>query len=287
MCEKMGFDRLCEDLRRTCGVRAGDLINIHSSVHAVGNVDGGVVTIVKAIKEVVTESGGVLVPTFCRPTPDRVFQIRRTPSIVGLLTEAFRRTQGSRRSRHPTHSVVAWGRRALPLLEGHEHTSALGPDSPLHKAARSGGYVLMIGCNLKTCSLVHVAEAIVRVPYLGHFTYAGFAEPVTLIDYDGSSELMVLRDQPADSRAFLKVQELMEELGQIARGRFGDAEVLRFTGVNCLAAALALLRRDPAVLLCEKANCPVCPPSREYCEEYLAAGNPWPPIDAQRITSRQ
>jgi len=278
--ESITFERLCEDLRASCGVKAGDLVNIHSSAAAVGAVDGGVVTIVRAVKEVVTESGGVLVPAFCRPGPGRVFKIKRTPSAVGLLTEAFRRTAGARRSEHPTHSVVGWGEKAIPLLAGHPEASALGPGSPLHRAAEAGGYLLMIGCDLKTCSLIHVAEAIIRVPHLGKFTFGDFTIPMTLVDYDGISHERMLVDQPADSKAFVKVQELLEQRGQIARGRFGDAEVLRFTGADCLDAALELLREDPAVLLCEKPNCPVCPRSREYCEQYLADGNPWPPTGA-------
>ena len=280
MSETITFERLCDDLRTSCGVKAGDLVNIHSSAAAVGDVDGGVVTIVKAVKEVVTESGGVLVPTFCRPTPDRVFKIKRTPSVVGLLTEAFRRTAGARRSEHPTHSVTGWGEKAIPLLAAHDKASALGPGSPLHKAAEAGGYLLMIGCNLKTCSLVHVAEAIIRVPHLGRFTYSDFSIPMTLIDYDGVAHERLLVDQPADSKAFVKVQELLEQHGRIAHGRLGEAKVLRFTGMDCLEAALELLREDPTVLLCEKPNCPVCPPSREYCEQYLADGNPWPPEGA-------
>jgi aminoglycoside 3-N-acetyltransferase len=243
----------------------------------VGEVEGGVVTMVKAIKKVVSEDGAVLVPTFCAPTQDRVFNIRRTPSRVGLMTEAFRRTQGARRSRHPTHSVTGWGRKAMRLLEAHERTSALGADSPFHKAAKAGGYVLMIGCQLNTCSLIHVAEAVIRVPYLGRYTYRNYDDPITLIDYDGSAHRMEMFDMPADSKAFLKVQDLLEQRGLIHHGTFGNAEALRFSGADGLEAALELLRKDPTALLCEKATCPVCPPSRTCCAEYLAAGHPWPP----------
>ena len=275
-----GLDQLCSDLRDRCGVRAGDLLIIHSSAMAVGPVDDGVVTISRAIREVVTERGTVLVPTFCRPIDDGVFKIRRTPSIVGLVTESFRRTPGSIRSMHPTHSVVGWGRRAAELTAGHEKTSGLGVDSPFHKAAKEGAYILMIGCDLRTCSLVHVAEAILRVPYLGKVCYAGYDRTLTLIDRDGHAHDVPPRDPPGDSVAFTRVQDALEQGGLIRHGSVGQAETLRFTGADCLRVSVALLRQDPAALLCDKPGCPVCPPSRRIVEEYLAGGNPWPPPDA-------
>jgi aminoglycoside 3-N-acetyltransferase len=45
------------------------------------------------------------------------FDLRRTPSQMGLATEIFRRTKGVRHGRHPIYRVSALG----PLAEGTDH----------------------------------------------------------------------------------------------------------------------------------------------------------------------
>ena len=84
-------------------------------------------------------------------------------------------------------------------------------------------------------------------------------------------------DNPGDSKAFVHVQNELEKRGQIHHCKVGDADSLKFDAMDCLNATLDLLMADPAVLLCDKPTCPVCPPSRRHIAEYLAAGNPWPP----------
>ena len=264
------YDDLCEDLRTSCRVRAGDVLILHSSQDAIGRVEGGVVTTIRVLKEVITPAGTLLLPAFSRPRPDGIFKVRRTPSRVGLVTDAFRRSQDVRRSLHPTHSVTAWGRRRDEFLAGHERTSGLGVDSPFHKAAKAGADVLMIGCDFTTLSLVHVAEAVVRVPYLGQVAYAGYERPLTLIDYDGNAHEVPPKDNPTDSAAFTKVQEAMERRGRLQHGKVGSAPCLKFSAAEALEAAVEMLREDPAVLLCENPRCPVCPPARKIVEQSLA-----------------
>ena len=41
-----------------------------------------------------------------------VYDIVRSPSTVGHLTEVFRKTEGVRRSEHPFSSVAVWGKDA-------------------------------------------------------------------------------------------------------------------------------------------------------------------------------
>src|SRR5260370_1718685 len=65
---------------------------------------------------------------------DPVFDARDTPSMVGLITEAFRRSAGVVRSLHPTHSVAGWGDRAEAIITGHHLTETpCGPPTPYGK----------------------------------------------------------------------------------------------------------------------------------------------------------
>ena len=50
---------------------------------------------------------------------DEVFDVRRTPTAMGLLSEMARRQSDAARSLHPTHSVVAVGPLAGELVATH------------------------------------------------------------------------------------------------------------------------------------------------------------------------
>ena len=56
-----------EDIKnalRQLGVQAGDRVMAHSSLKALGWIDGGPQTIIKALQETVTENGIVAMPAF-------------------------------------------------------------------------------------------------------------------------------------------------------------------------------------------------------------------------------
>jgi aminoglycoside 3-N-acetyltransferase len=255
---------LLRHLREHCQLREGDTLIVHSSLKSIGWVEGGASTVVHALRNAVGKRGTLLMPTFSDPQPSGCFYLGRTPSRTGLISEVFRTSPGVVRSRQPTHSVSVWGR-LTDFSADHETTGPLGIDSPLHKAAQAGAKILMIGCGMTRCSLVHVAEAIVRVPYLGKAVYSGYERDLQLVDIDGASHVYSPRDVPGDSRAFSKVQQRMEQSGLIHHGLLGDARCLVFSGKAALMMAITMLREDPASLLCDNARCQVCPAARTFC----------------------
>ena len=263
-------EELCRDLTESCRIKAGDTVIMHSSMKAIGRVQDGTKTTVQAIKDVITPKGTVLMPALSSLQPDNRFYMVKTPSRVGLVTEVFRCSQGVKRSKHPTHSICAWGARADELLAGHENTSGVGVGSPLHKAAEAGADMLMIGCDLRTCTLVHVSEAIVRVPYLGKVGYPGYERVLTLVDYDGSETVFPSKDPPGDGSGFVAVQKALEERGLIHQCTLGSAKCLKFPAKDCLNIAVNLLKEDPTALLCGHPRCPVCPKSREIIQQAKA-----------------
>ncbi len=259
---------LLADLRDSCRIEAGDVIIVHSSFKSVGAVTEGLDTLLRALCEAVSPKGTLLMPAFSHPRPEGFFDTRTTPSRTGALTEALRRSPDSWRSLHPTHSVVAWGERAPELVAGHEQTSGLGLGSPLHRAVEAGAVVLMIGCPMTTCSLVHVAEAVVRPPYFGEVCYPGYDAILSGIDDQGERHVFPPHDVPTDSRGFTVVHQELERRGLLQHCRLGEAETLRFLGRDCLEVATDLLRRDPSSLLCDSAGCEVCPRAREIIADH-------------------
>jgi len=260
---------LREHLAARSGVRPGDILIVHSSMKSIGQVEGGPEAVIRALQAAVAGEGTLLMPVFTAPAPDGVWRQAETPSRTGLLTETFRRTAGVVRSLHPTHSVAAWGRRAGEFAAGHDRTSGLGVGSPFHKAAAAGAGVLMIGCRLPSCSLVHVSEAIVRVPYLGKVFYAGYDRTLTVIDRRGTRSERPPADVPTDSAGFTALEDEMARRGALGRCRLGAAECLKFSAKACLDLAVEMLRQDPAALLCHNPQCPVCPRARQIIAQEL------------------
>lgn len=254
---------LLRDLRESVGVWPGAAWIVHSSMKSLGPVAGGPAAVVAALQQAVGGHGTLLMPVFSDPQPDGRFELLRTPSRTGLITETFRTMPGVRRSHHPTHSVAAWGRRRDDLLDGHDRTTALGIDSPIHKAAQRGAHVLMIGCDMTRTSLVHVAEAIVGVPYLGRAYYPGYERPLVFVDEQDDEHVVEPRQPPGDSSRFFKVQDLLQERGQVTVARLGDAVCLRFRADEALQAAVDLLRDDPLAFLCDNPCCAYCTVARE------------------------
>lgn len=252
-------DRLIEDFR-ALGLGRGDRVAMHSSLKSIGFVLGGAQTVVRALMEVVGPEGTILMPVFSRPAPR--FVMAETPSRTGLITETFRKMPGVVRSPHPTHSVAVWGDRAEEIAAGHEQATGLGVDSPFHRLAKMGGLVMFVGCDMRSASIIHVAEAIARVPYLDVF-YPGYDIPMTVVYPDGRERVVEPRENPGDGSAFLVVEEELRRRGLIREGLVGQARTMLVKGSDVIEAALELLRRDPAALLCRRPDCPVCPRARE------------------------
>jgi aminoglycoside 3-N-acetyltransferase len=125
-----------------------------------------VFALITVLKDLVGEEGTLLVPTFPFQSlqyyyvqEQRLFDVKRTPSQVGLFTEVFRRSAGVTRSLHPTHPIAAWGRHSQDLVAEHHLGTAFGELSPVYKMQRYDGLVIGIGVVPKRCfTLYHMAE---------------------------------------------------------------------------------------------------------------------------------
>ena len=117
----------------------------------------------------------------------RPFDVRRTPSEMGLVAEVFRRTPRVLRSLHPTCSVCALGPLGQELTAGH-HVSRTGfsPDSPFGVMTRRRTAILGLGVEYYRC-LTHAHTASHQMADAFPIKSAKSATTqVTLVDYDGS-----------------------------------------------------------------------------------------------------
>ncbi len=178
------------------GVGPGITLCVHSSLSRFGYVDGGAAAITEVILDLVGRDGTVLMPSF--PTAGStydflaggaVFDVRSSPSKVGLITEEFRCRADVSRSLHPTNPVAAWGARAEEYLRDHEKSeTAYGHDTPYGRLARDPrARILMMETHIHSF-LHHLQE---RVAFPGLFLDERM--PATTIDHEGRRHVIEMK----------------------------------------------------------------------------------------------
>jgi aminoglycoside N3'-acetyltransferase len=122
-----------------------------------------------------------------------LFDARRAPSEMGLLTEVFRRHPGVRRSLHPTHSVCALGPLAEELVAGHEEDDyGCGDRSPFAAMDRHRTVILGLGVPyFRALTHVHRAEQLLGAGFPVPFTEERV--PVVVKDAAGAEREHLLR----------------------------------------------------------------------------------------------
>lgn len=89
------------------------------------------------------------------------FDLRRTPSQMGLVTELFRRMPGVLQSRHPVYRISALGPLAAALTLGHEHASEpAGIGSPFELMAQRDTCIIGIGKPMQVLTQAHHTEGL-------------------------------------------------------------------------------------------------------------------------------
>ena len=242
-------DDIVEDLR-ALGVGPGMTLMVHSSLSALGRVEGGAATVIEALLEAVGPEGTLAMPAM---PGGGVFDIETSPSTVGAITEAFRTWPGVQRSFHPSHSACAIGPRAEFLLEHTlEPRTAIGAESPWGRLSRlPEAHVLLLGVDQDRNTLLHHCEEVVRAPYLSTIErrYA---------DEDGNVQTKTLELFPGPHRDFIGLEPVIRDSGAMRLGKVGSAVGRLMHAMTTVEAVTAALRRDPAAVLCDNPNCDDC-----------------------------
>ncbi len=176
------YTRLRADLL-DLGIRPGGVLMVHARLSAVGWIPGGADTVLRALLDVLTEDGTLMV--LCS-WEHQCYDLERWPAArraaylaepaafdplvsasdpgLGRLPERLRTWPNACRSRHPLGSFAALGRSSEELVADQPWDGMYGVGSPLDRLLRAGGDVLMLGAPLETATLLHYAEAVAVIP---------------------------------------------------------------------------------------------------------------------------
>lgn len=151
-------------LKGGLGLRKGDTVLVHSSTNML-NLDFPANRLLGMIKDAVGEEGTTIFPTYPKVSSieflksGEVFDVRRTPSFTGMITELARRDRSSERSIHPTKSVCAIGPNAKKLTGSHHLSRSPYDDrSPYQLMMGFEAKIIGLGVSSSICTYLHAVE---------------------------------------------------------------------------------------------------------------------------------
>lgn len=235
------------------GLRDTDTILIHSSMKAIGEVEGGADTVLDAWMEYFGQ-GLLLLPTHTWAQMGEghsVYDPVSEESCVGLLTELFRRRPGVVRSLHPTHSVAAHGRAAAAYVAGEENCNTpCTPGGCYDRLRQVEGKILLVGVGHERNTFIHSVEEVLNVP--NRLTDRPVLFQVVMPD--GSRRPVYMRRhynamQPHISEDFVKLEQAFYDTGAAKKVKFGNADCILCDARGIFEVTRVCLAPDPECLV--------------------------------------
>ena len=252
----------------------GGITGLHSSLTSFGGVDGGARSIVEA-----TLAAGctLLVPTFtfqCEAPPPDGIPYRRngyepnefpnsrpaksqTPAFVpasnllsrrpmGVVPAAVLTTPGRVRGDHPLNSFTSVGEWADSLVRV-QHP--LDVYAPLRALVAARGWILLMGVDLRSLTLIHLAEH-----QAGRTLFRRWAR--TVAPHSNDSAKVVECDVGSCSRGFNNLEPALAPLER--RIRVGPSLWRLFPARETLDACVSAINADPEITRCAVDGCVRC-----------------------------
>jgi aminoglycoside 3-N-acetyltransferase len=257
---------------RALGVRPGDVVMLHASIRAVGEVAGGPDQIHVALKDALTSDGTLMMYASCPAYYDEVgrghlsreqerelleklpafdAQTARSQRENGALVELLRTYPGSIVNDHVAR-FVAWGKHAEALLAAQPWDYAFGRDSALHRFLELDGRILLLGSDHDNVTFFHYAEHVVDVPGK---RIAAYQVPILEDGVRVWREMKEVDTSGAGAhpnwpdRFFARLTDTYLEQARNIGGRVGDARAFLVDARGLLEFTLPVMRAvaaDPA-----------------------------------------
>ena len=226
MADLLTKEKLYEQLKKFSHIK-GKIVTLHTSLKAIGEIDGGGETLLSALIDFFTQDGGLL----CIPThtwDSDVYDRRVAHSCIGVLPQLAAAHPQATRTLHPTHSMAVFGERSKVEEFVKEEATADTPANPkgcYGKLLRDDGYVLLVGVGQEKNTFIHCVEEMLSVPD----RLTDYKVEKIILHKDGREEKRYLYwfdDKIPDvSVYFPKFETPFRQYGCIEDGYLGNAKV--------------------------------------------------------------
>ena len=216
---------------RRLGVQKGDVLFVHSAFDRFEGFTGKATDVIHVLQDAVGEDGTLLMPTLPfngsaikYVSQGKTFDVKKTPSRMGIIKELFRRSPGVLRSVHPTHSVVAWNANAKEMIADHHLAGTpCGRKTPYGRLLDYHGKILFLGKDIGVITFFHTVEEILepKMPF-SPFTKEKFS--LSSKDQNGNilkTNMRLFESKHSRRRNLDKLIPVLKKKGCWREGRIG------------------------------------------------------------------
>lgn len=221
-----------KDFLQKMGLSGTEAIMVHSSMKAIGEVEGGADTVVDAFMEYF-ENGLFMTPTHTWAQmgwKTSVFNPKTEPACVGVIPNVFRTREGVVRSLHPTHSIAAYGKGAKEYIKGEENaTTPCPPGGCWDRLRHIDAKILLLGVTHTRNTYIHSVDEVMKVkdrltdePTLMHIVMPdeNIKDVYMYRHYNRTINAGTFSD------LFDKMKQAFYDLGAAKAVKFGDADCI-------------------------------------------------------------
>jgi aminoglycoside 3-N-acetyltransferase len=257
-------DDIIEGLRNL-GVNPGDAVFFHNSLSSMGYVECGAETVIDAFLEAVGHRGTVAVNSchfngwhceYAQTNRTPAFDVRRSPSRMGRITEVFRHHPGAVRCLDSSNPICSIGHHAEYLAEGAIRCfTPCGRDTAWGKLGELDAHYMFLGTGWNSCTMMHACEE------YGHAPYALMDEPSRLevADERGRNHLHVQKvHTPNVPRDYFLMEPEMQKRELVQYGQIGDAKVTKMNARELIDEGTRCIVEDPGFLLKDRSFIEQC-----------------------------
>ncbi len=224
------------------GIGQGMTLEVHSSLRSFGELEGGALTVIDTLKELVTEEGSIFMPALRLSREldltdeDRKLGITVKIKVLdpdadrtamGIIADTFRKLPDTFTGRD-TISTSGWGKHGREALTG-------GLDYAIH----NGGKALMLGVDIYKLTAMHYVEGITPDD-IGKVFAPG--EEVNRV-YPPDKWFIETGHPPV--KAWYKIQDMAYGRGLIKETQIGGCKVMFFDILDIVSIYENELKTDP------------------------------------------
>jgi aminoglycoside 3-N-acetyltransferase len=245
------------DALLSIGVRPGSVAMVHPDAIVAAQFpampnEQRLDLLIEAMEAAVGPEGTLVIPTFSYSfTKGEPFDIRNTPSAVGMVSERFRKQPGVHRTSDPIFSFASRGPLArelcaIPVKE------CFGAESVFGALHRLNAHIVDLGCSMsRGGTFVHYVETAYGVDYRYKKMFYG-----TVISADGQSRecsiVYNVRDLTRKSDGDLRrLQKRLADHGKSRTAEVGRSRIMAVTAQDLFDTAWTMLDEDPVSLTAE------------------------------------
>src|SRR6266498_4218902 len=242
------FEKLVEGFREL-GVAMGDTLLVHSSYKSLGPVDGGPQTVIRALEAALGAQGTLIMPTFNFDFNKGVpWDVRKTRSKMGALTEVVRVDPRAKRVFHPFYSFAILGKHA-EMLGSLRYKSSYERHSIFGKLRDLDGKIMVIGLSYNnSMTFFHHIEQMEGVDYRFLKQFTGEVTDENGNTYTDTFEMLVRDIDQGVMTMVDPMGALMEQAGVIKSVKIGEADVKLMKANEVYEFTAREMKRDPHLL---------------------------------------